>query len=981
MARVCLYSICISIFWAGFALFNANLYASNSTQLENTKTGSADWQLSNPATNHEIEGYASLNSVNRGGQISFFVSTSDPSFTFEVFRMGWYGGAGARRMMAPIQLTGTKQITPSPDPITGIVECQWSNPYILSVPYTASDQTNWASGVYLARLTGTTSGKQSFVLFVVRDDQRSSTYLFQLSVDTYQAYNNWGGKSLYSWNSTGLLSAVNVSFNRPYALGNQATSAFGVGAGEFLANMQPPTETAPAGWAYNMVRFLEREGYDVDYITDVDAHENANLLLSHKALLVVGHSEYWSWQMRTNVTAARDARVGLGFFSSNTCYWQIRFAASAVTGAADRTIVAYKNAGTDPYSASPSTAYLTTTQWRLPPVNLPEEALVGVMYITDHVNSDIVVTNPSHWAYTYTGLQSGGHLPGILGYEVDAMQGNQPANTVGLAHETTTGGIGSDTTAYTAPSGATVFATGSFQWSWGLDDFNAPNVRPSVINPAVQQITRNVLAQLAGAAIAPAFSMIPNIRSQTVSLGSSVSYTLSSTAYGYTPAIALSVSGLPANVPYSLTPTIVGGTGSSILKISPTSSSATGTYLLTIGATDGTQTRTESVSVSILGTPVPQANWKLVFVDSQEQQCENGAAVNAFDGNPATKWHTQYCPTTSQLPHEIQIDMGTSYLVDGFNYLPRQDGGVNGRIGQFEFYATNNLSSWGVPIATGIFTNDATQKQILFPQNTYRYIRLRALTEANGGPWTSMAEINTLLGSQGSASPLISIAITPGNPTMNIGATQQFKATGTYQGGGTQDLTSQVAWSSSSSAGAINSAGLATGVSAGTSTITAGLTGISAATLLTVVSSATISKSNWQLVYADSQETTCENSPAVNGFDGNSATIWHTRYCPVTDPLPHEIQIDMATAYQITGFRYLPRQDGGTHGRIGQFEFYATNNLSNWGSPLATGTFANDPTQKQVSIPAGSYRYIRLRALTEANGGPWTSMAELDVLQ
>ncbi len=119
-----------------------------------------------------------------------------------------------------------------------------------------------------------------------------------------------------------------------------------------------------------------------------------------------------------------------------------------------------------------------------------------------------------------------------------------------------------------------------------------------------------------------------------------------------------------------------------------------------------------------------------------------GAALNGFDGNSATIWHTQYCPTTSQLPHEIQIDMGAPTLISGFRYLPRQDGGTHGRIGQYEFYATNNLSNWGTPIATGSFANDATIKQVQFPPNTYRYIRLRALTEANGGPWTSMAELS-----------------------------------------------------------------------------------------------------------------------------------------------------------------------------------------------------------------------------------------------
>ncbi len=119
---------------------------------------------------------------------------------------------------------------------------------------------------------------------------------------------------------------------------------------------------------------------------------------------------------------------------------------------------------------------------------------------------------------------------------------------------------------------------------------------------------------------------------------------------------------------------------------------------------------------------VPKTNWKLVFVDSQETQCENAAAVNSFDANTATYWHTQYCPSTSQLPHEIQIDMGTGYVLGGFRYLPRQDGGTHGRVGQYEFYATNDPSNWGTALATGTFANDATEKQVLFASAIYRYI-------------------------------------------------------------------------------------------------------------------------------------------------------------------------------------------------------------------------------------------------------------------
>ena len=469
-----------------FILLTPDLCSANVIQNENAKTGTTEWQATNLTHSGEIEGYASLTSVNRGEEISFFVSTTDPRFTIDIFRMGWYGGAGGRRMLPTIELNGTQQTMPVADPVTGLIECAWTVSYVLTIPNNTSDPSDWASGVYLAKLTGTTSGKQRYIIFVVRDDARPSDYFFQTSVNTYQAYNNWGGKSLFNSNSVGG-AARKVSFNRPYDGGYGKD-----GAGDFLQ-----------GWEYNMVRFLEREGYDVSYGTDLDAHQNPSLLLSHKALLIVGHNEFWSWEMRQNTEAAREQGVSLGFFAANTCYWQVRFEPSLLTGELNRTMVGYKDYSLteDPFflDGDPFNDHLVTVRWREFPVSEPEDAFIGVMFETEPVDADLVITNPSHWAFASTGLQDNDRLPGLLGYEVDRMFGNAPAHTELVAHspfpiEGTT--RYSDMTAYTAPSGATVFATGTIQWSWGLDDYNVPRERTSRLHPAAQQITRNVLARL-----------------------------------------------------------------------------------------------------------------------------------------------------------------------------------------------------------------------------------------------------------------------------------------------------------------------------------------------------------------------------------------------------------------------------------------------------------------------------------------------------
>jgi len=153
----------------------------NPIQQENAKEGTFAWQLVNPATDHEIEGYASLTSVNRGGQISLFVNTADPSYTITIFRMGWYGGRGGREVMAPISRPGTVQTNQTYDPATGLVECNWVDPFVLTIPDDPSDPTDWASGVYLAKLWGSQSGKEGFIIFVVRDDDRPSDVLFQFN--------------------------------------------------------------------------------------------------------------------------------------------------------------------------------------------------------------------------------------------------------------------------------------------------------------------------------------------------------------------------------------------------------------------------------------------------------------------------------------------------------------------------------------------------------------------------------------------------------------------------------------------------------------------------------------------------------------------------------------------------------------------------------------------------------------------------------
>jgi len=478
--------------------------------LENQRTGSDQWELQNPALAHEIEGYADAASVEPGETLKLRVSTASPRFSVEVFRMGWYGGAGARLVLEFRDMPGVKRPIPKPRAQDGLVECAW--PVSCRVPV----GTDWVSGVYLARLTGSSDGKQSFVPFVVRESGASSgtprhaPILIQCSVNTWQAYNNWGGKSLYDFNSFGGR-AIRVSYDRPYATSPEA--ARGAGAGEFLSVSHAPR---PCGWEYPFVRWIEKQGYDVAYATSVDVHENPSLLARRRALLLVGHDEYWSRAMRDNVERARDRGVNLGIFASNVCYWQVRYEPSS-TGATDRVLFCAKAADRDPVYDTARDPDLTVRFRNLHPVR-PEVSLVGMMMSAEEVEGDFtpVPEARGHWVYRGTGIETGrtASVRGLLGYEVDrsfvkdaTWARYSPKGLTVLARSWVqppkVERLPTESTIYTAPSGAIVFAAGTMQWSWGLDDWGTPNLRAVKASPDVDRITKNLLAKFLGSGRRP----------------------------------------------------------------------------------------------------------------------------------------------------------------------------------------------------------------------------------------------------------------------------------------------------------------------------------------------------------------------------------------------------------------------------------------------------------------------------------------------
>src|SRR4029453_13399949 len=178
--------------------------------------------------------------------------------------------------------------------------------------------------------------------------------------------------------------------------------------------------------------------------------------------------------------------------------------------------------------------------------------------------------------------------------------------------------------------------------------------------------------------------------------------------------------------------------------------SAGQTYYFAVKDYDSTGTESafsNEVSVTIPTTPpvgslIPQQQFRVVSVDSQELIGQNGAGTNVIDGNPATFWHTEWSQRTAPLPHTLVLDLGGQYQVGGFAYLPRQDGDSNGTMAGYEFYVSPDGTTWGPAVATGTLAANTSEKTVGFTAKTGRYVRLVAVSEINGQPWTSAAELN-----------------------------------------------------------------------------------------------------------------------------------------------------------------------------------------------------------------------------------------------
>src|SRR6266436_9053263 len=389
---------------------------------ENQRPGGSGWRLGNPST--QLAAFADRTSALPGEQVSIRAGAAVATdVTWVLWRLGYYGGAGGRRLASGGPVKVAVWANSVFDPTTGSVSAPWPVAFAVAVP---------AGGTSLYR------------------NQRS----------------DWKPWHAYA-----------VSFDRPYQNN---------GAGELFSMDR------------GFITFAEAQGYDIAYVTDTDLDRDPGLIERRRMLLLQGHSEYWTAAMRRAVEKGIAQGANVAFLASNSAYWQVRFADSS-----RRLLIAYKEfASLDP-ATSTDPAHVTT-RWRDPPLNRPENAMVGGMFGSWlWTAAPMRVVDPSTWLWTGAGVEPGTIIAGVYGNEVDRRfdNGVQPSGVEvvanGLVESHNARLAPGETTIYPTPDGGLVFNADSITFSRALSNVGRWDAR-------IQQFVANLFSRFAGDGTLPA---------------------------------------------------------------------------------------------------------------------------------------------------------------------------------------------------------------------------------------------------------------------------------------------------------------------------------------------------------------------------------------------------------------------------------------------------------------------------------------------
>jgi len=453
---------------------------------ESALPGDGDWEIRNLGAEHEIEGYAGKASVLPGESVPLFVSSAPRWFTVTAYRIGWYQGAGARKLWRSSSLRGGAQRSSAVTGATTTVTTDWD-------PVTEVPTDGWPAGSYLLRLDAD-SGAQRYVPLTVRSQETAGRVVMKNCVQTWQAYNQWGGYDLYMGPSGAYDDrSLAVSLDRPYDSN---------GANMFLTYERN---------AIKLAEYLSAtSGLPLAYLTSMDIAEDPQALRGAAALVSMGHDEYWTPGERANVTAARNAGVNIAFLGANAVFRRTRLSSTAVGDS--RLVVCYKTS-TDPAAAA--NPALATTNFTSSPHPDPESSLTGTSYEGYPVDASYVVTSPSSWVFAGTGVKGGSSFPHLVGVEYDRVNPGYPVPRPieVLSHSPLTlDGAASyaDSAYYTCMSGAGVFNSGTMRWVeaiYGDQPHGIGGATPGM----VRQVTANVLRAFAGGPAAARYPARDNL--------------------------------------------------------------------------------------------------------------------------------------------------------------------------------------------------------------------------------------------------------------------------------------------------------------------------------------------------------------------------------------------------------------------------------------------------------------------------------------
>lgn len=441
-----------------------------------------------------IEGYAGQVSYAPGEELTLHASTSASEFSAEITRIG----AGRKTVWSKNEIPGREYPVPEDASSQG---CRWPTAVTIKIPadwetgyYQVALRVRDHGGKFIQRNARTAEGGCFFVLRPAEPGTRTKI-LLQLTCNTYNAYNNWGGFSLYGYHGLGQNQGHRVSFERP-------------------------PNTLFSNWEQPFVEWAERNGYVLDFAANSDLEFHPEILKAYKLVLSVGHDEYWSAPMRDNLEKFIADGGNVAFFSGNTCCWQVR---SEDNG---RALTSWKqNYHSDPVYQARAGYALLSTLWSHYLIGRPENELTGVGFLWggyhrshgQYMNGSgaFTVQRPDHWIFEGTGLKRGDEFGGkdtIVGYECD---GCEMIWKDGLPYPTHRDGT-PDTFEIlgAAPAkwhpddcewydrwengreghavlgvytkGGTVFTCGSTDWAHGLRGHD----------PIVERITKNVLDRL-----------------------------------------------------------------------------------------------------------------------------------------------------------------------------------------------------------------------------------------------------------------------------------------------------------------------------------------------------------------------------------------------------------------------------------------------------------------------------------------------------